>query len=172
VIRALLVGLVAGLLAVSAFGGGTVAEAVKAPSTIPAAVQFRGTVDVKFKAPADNTWYECGHLAVPKGTWRISYRAMVYSSRPEADTGTVSAFATLLASTVATAEVDPDFQVGGRVGGNSYRAIFTLTAEKIVSLASPKTFHLLISESEGNGWESLQCLGERSTTLIRAERLG
>lgn len=135
--------------------------------SVPEAVEFRGTSDVTFKLPADNTWYTCGQLTVPAGTWRLSARAMVYSAR--LDTGTVSAFEML--STSSSSVSDPDLMVGGRAGGNLFRAIWTLPVEKVVVLVAPATYYLAIQESEGNDWDKLQCLGERSTTLIRAERL-
>jgi hypothetical protein len=143
------------------------ATATTVATSIPEAVQYRGTADVKYKKPADNTWYECGRLTVPAGTWRLSYRVMAFSQRFEKDTGTVSAFARL----TSDGSTDPDLMVGGRIGGNSFRGIWTLSTEKVVSLAVPATYVLAISESEGNNWSDLQCLGERSTTVIRAERL-
>lgn len=133
----------------------------------PLAREYVGTTDVKYDHPADKTPYPCGSLTVAAGTWRISYRVMAYSSRPQADLGTVSAFAQLAANGVST----PEFLTGGRAGGNLYRAIFTLSAERVVTLLARTTFTLSIFESEGNGWDTLQCLGGRSWTIIRAEAL-
>lgn len=133
----------------------------------PLAREYRGTTDVKYKTPADNVRYPCGSLTVPPGSWRISYRVMAYSSRPPSDLGTVSAFAVLTAPGLPV----PEFQTGGRAGGNLYRGVWTLAAERVVTLTDSTTFTLSLYQSEGGNWDSLQCLGERSNTIIRAEAL-
>lgn len=141
-----------------------------AVSTGPFVLEATSAQDVKFSKPANNTWYTCAKLDVPAGKWRISYRVVAYSSRPKKDTGTVSAITTL--STQQGAVTDRDLLSMSRIGGNSYRLIATESAEKVVTLAEPTTFYLQISESEGNGWDSLQCLGGAwSPTIITAEQV-
>src|SRR5439155_14826621 len=131
-------------------------------------------VDTKYECPAacpqDNTWYPGGSLTVPAGKWRISDRAVVYSARTQADPGTVDAFTTLSINGVSV--TDPAFTAAGRAGGNLFRAIFTLSAEKLVTLRRPTTFTLLVSESSGGGWDKLHFLGSVSPTTISAERVG
>lgn len=166
-----LLGAAAGLwlLGVQSCGAST-AQAIKPAPSVPLGVQYLGTTDTTFRQPANNTPYECGRLTVRPGVWRLSYRVMVYSSRPKDDTGTVSAFAYLAAPGIDG--LVQDTTTGGRVGGNSYRAIWTLSTSTTVALSRPATFSLVVFQSEGDGWDSLQCLGGRSSTVIRAERLG
>ena len=171
--KLIMLGTAAVIVAAAVHGGPDRATAVPPRAHIPYAVEYRGMSDVKFKNPVNDVGYECGSLTVPAGAWRLSYRAMVYSSRPETDTGTVSAFA-ILVPTVPPDAAQADAalsRTGGRVGGNSFRAFWTLSTSFIVTLAKPATFHLLVYQSEGGNWDSLQCTGERSWTIIRAERL-
>jgi hypothetical protein len=134
----------------------------------PYSVDRESPVDVKFSKPANNTWYTCASLEVPAGTWRLSYRVVAYSSRPKTDTGTVSAITTL--SSVQGVQTDKRFTSMARVGGNSYRLVATESASEVVTLAEDTTFYLMLSQSEGGNWDSLQCLGASwSPTRIRAE---
>lgn len=145
--------------------------AVDAPAHAqePTVLQAQRVEDVKFSKPGNNTWYQCASLSVPAGTWRLSYRVVAYSSRPKADTGTVSAITTLSAS--PTSATDRRLTSIARVGGNSYRLIATESGSATATLEQPTTFYLLIQESEGNNWDSLQCLGGAwSPTTITAER--
>jgi hypothetical protein len=147
------------------------AGAVRTSSTAPYAVQTRDVQDVKFHAPANNTWYRVAQLTVPAGEWRLNYRCVAYSSRPKTDTGTIEAILTL--STKQDGVSDPDFTSISRVGGNLFRMAATFSGEKIVTLAEPTIYYLLISESSGGNWDSLQVLGASWTpTIIRAERIG
>lgn len=159
--------IIAAALVLFALYGAYSAQAV---STGPYVLEATSAQDVKFSKPANNTWYTCAKLDVPAGKWRISYRVVAYSSRPKKDTGTVSAITTL--STQQGAVTDRDLLSMSRIGGNSYRLMETESAEKVLTLSEPTTFYLQISESEGNGWDSLQCLGEAwSPTVITAEEV-
>jgi hypothetical protein len=156
-------------LALIAAVGGTYAGLANSSTTgVPYAVQTHDATDVKFKKPLNNTLY-CGpSLDVPAGTWRLSYRAVVYSSR--LDTGTVDIFATL--TTDPTRVTDPDFTYASR-DNVGFRKIATATAEKVVTTVSDATYRLCVWQSSGSSWDSLQILGASwSPSVIRAERLG
>lgn len=135
-------------------------------------VQTVQTTDVKFKAPADNTLYSCASLAVPAGTWSISYRALVYSSRPKIDTGTIEAIVVLSTEQGGTwpspAALVSSLSMA-RVGGGLFRMVTTAVGGAQVTFAVPTTVYLSVFQSSGNGWDSLQCLGGTWTpTVIRA----
>jgi len=164
------------LAAVASLGFGLFRQAtvgVAGSTAEPYAVQSLGLTDTQYKKPVNNQLYTCGTLTVPAGTWRLSYRVMAFSSRPQSDTGTVSAFAQLTPNmqVPGRANFAQEMQTGGRVGGNSFRAIFTLSTQTVVTLYQDTTFTLGIYESEGNNWDSIQCLGGRSATIIRAEQI-
>jgi hypothetical protein len=145
------------------------ASAVK--TQLPLAVQTRDAGDQKIKTPQNNVWYYLNDsLLVPAGTWRLHYSVIAYSSRN--DTGTNEAIVTL--STTPTGETDRDLTRGWRQGGNLWRGFEPLAAEKVITLTVPTTYYLLVKQSSGKNWESLQFLGGNpngSPTIIRAERL-
>lgn len=168
------------LIAAGAFYGFSrpvpTATATQSLPSVPEAVEFVGTTDVKFKQPINNTWYICGQLTLSPGTYRLSGRAAIYSSRTKKDTGTVSAIMVLTTDTSApwsdTYPGDKRLVSFVREGGNLRVMVATETVEEVVALSSPVTYYLAIAQSEGGNWDSLQCLGAAvSPTIIRAERL-
>jgi hypothetical protein len=166
-----------GMLAASALIGGGTAGAVKAPSSIPVAVQMIDRENHTQGNPAEDVWYPLGgSLAVPAGTWRLSYRVTVYSSRQKSDAGTIESFTTL--STSSSAATDPRFTTVDRAGGNLYRMMVTHDAENVITAGKPTRFYVLVKESSSDSfpWDSLEVQAHTGSTLmptvIRAERLG
>jgi hypothetical protein len=148
-------------------------------AALPQAFEYVGTTDAKFPQPANNVWNVCGSLSLQPGAYRLSGRAAVYSARPKSDLGTVSAIMALTTAQGIAAPWSGTTWPGdrrlvsfARVGAQSYRMLFTEQVERAIAIDVPTTFYLAVTESEGNNWDSLQCLGASvSPTVIRAEVL-
>jgi hypothetical protein len=153
------------------------AGAAKPVSSVPLAVQTIDPENHTQGNPAEDYWYALGgSLVVPAGTWRLSYRVTVYSSRQKIDPGTIESFTTLSMSN--TAATDPRFTHVERAGGNLYRMMVTHQAENVVTVKAATRWYLLVKESSSDSfpWESLEVQAHTGSTLmptvIRAERLG
>lgn len=134
----------------------------------PYTIMVSNNTDLKWKAPADNTWY-CGlKLTVPAGTWRLSYRVVAYSSR--LDSGTVDAITTLMWVQDGQQVVEPGWTSVSR-DNKGTRKIDTMYASSYITTVG-QTFALCIEQSSGGNWDSLQMLGSWSPTYIMAEKIG
>lgn len=158
------------LLILSAVNPSSTVQAVPRPSLLPYAVQTVDPTNHTFPAPPQNVWYPGASLTVRPGIWRLSYRTTVWAARCKSDPGTVDAFVAL--STDPTKPSDLELvSVVGRDGGNTYRLMQTVYAEKVVALAAPTTFTLILSQSSEACWDALEFQNTVSPTVIRAERL-
>jgi hypothetical protein len=158
---------------------GAPAEALKTPSLLGYAVQYKTQEGATVYQPVDNQWYAPGnaHLTIPTaGTWRLSYSACLYVSRNRLDSGdwdfgTVGAATTL--STDPAAETDPDLRAFYRVGGANRNAAFTIGSSKVVVVSQPTVYYLLAKQSEGTMDQIQFAAGNANCnpTVIRAERV-
>ena len=149
-------------------------HAGKTPNLLGYTVQAQTPTTVTFKNPGDNVLNDCGlSLALQPGTWRLEYRGAFYSSRKPDDTGTIEVFASLTSD--PTKITDARFTAGTRVRGPEFALVTTLGASNVVVVSQPTTYRVVIWESSGGNWDSLQCLGSDNGNtpplMIRAERV-
>lgn len=131
--------------------------------------------DQKVKSPVNNTWYWLGDkltISTP-GKYRLSYTVMTYSSR--LDTGTTEAIVTLSTKQDGSV-IDRLFNRAWRQRAKGTAGAEILQASNDVVINVPTTYYLLIKQSSGSNWDTLQFLGENADigtpTVIQAEYLG
>lgn len=114
--------------------------------------------------PAQNTWYNLGTalLAIPVGSWSVSYMVEPYTS--DASSATWQGWTTL--STANNSESDADWTATIFIGAATDHAIAVYRA-KTIDLAT-KTTYYLNTRTNQTGLDNIYNLGTSSPTIIRA----